>query len=712
MRFSQAERPDKAILEAVQNLLTAFKEVDPTAKFRHLERDDRVYATREDIPPLRYMYDEMVFFNGAKPASLQPYSNPKEGRMRKVNCTIRVGSSLLMKDILDKCTWTLKDIVSGGDIFIEVKPLQHVRTETPFVLIAVPTNCSDEDLSTTLRQFIQNGVSQAKRKKPAKYKYLPDVVPTFALTTEFIKGIPYSAGEKMDKIALWMRKPWHIMIKTEDFDKFKLCIGLVERTDNFRRMCSGGAFIIEHRIHADTRPTDDEVKTLKAVLHRHIWAMKNTGQVTLQGLKKPDKESRIKRHVTDEQGARCTEDKYDIDQEMTAREIIMNIKVGDTRVFTLVALDRNGNYAAFFRNTYDDVKKLASRFEMEAAANIFWWLLRRGIENKDVTQLIATAFSEEDCLAALNTRYVEGRVVSQKLIDTELRISTFDKLNPEANITLAMSEAVKEAHQQKVAMKVALKQATFQGKSILSLGSGQQHDGWEGTQSIGTTALPAQLQVQLICPQHQLPLQVPPLPAQPASPTTADATASPIESPITPAPTASPITTSLTASPIESSTTLAPTASQTTANLPAASSRYLLEKDINSEEQLFSAISYWVLVMKAAQKQAIKLQRTKADKRRKDLFGRSWIQANSTDKSNHLGKREFSHMVAPPPGRSINPKSISDMGQGSTPHRKVKFQGDPSQLLVQLILPQHPNPLQAPPSPAQLQVQLILPQQW
>jgi hypothetical protein len=117
---------------------------------------------------------------------------------------------------------------------------------------------------------------------------------------------------------------------------------------------------------------------------------------------------------------------------------------------------------------------------MEAAANIFWWLLRRGIENKDVTQLIATAFSEEDCLAALNTRYVEGRVVSQKLIDTELRISTFDKLNPEANITLAMSEAVKEAHQQKVAMKVALKQATFQGKSILSLGQDNNTTGGKG----------------------------------------------------------------------------------------------------------------------------------------------------------------------------------------------------------------------------------------
>jgi hypothetical protein len=279
MRFSQVEKPGVAIPEAIQNLLTAFKEVDQTVKFRHLEREDRVYATRDDIPPLRYMYDTMVYFNGAKPASLQPYSNPKEDRMRNVSFTIRVGSSMMMKDIRDECTWTLKDVVKGGDIFIEIKPLQHVKTESPFILIAVPTNCSGEDLANTLGQFIQNGVSQAKRKKPEKYKYLPDVVPTFALTTEFIKGIPYSADDdnKSDNIPLWMRKPWHIMIKTEDDGDFKSCLGLVERMDNFHRMCSGGAFIIEHKLSADARLSDDEVKTLKAFLHRHIWAMKNTG---------------------------------------------------------------------------------------------------------------------------------------------------------------------------------------------------------------------------------------------------------------------------------------------------------------------------------------------------------------------------------------------------------------------------------------------------
>ena len=116
--------------------------------------------------------------------------------MRNVNFTLRVGSGLPMKEILDGCTWTLKDVVKGGDIYIEIKSLQHIKTETAFILIAAPTNCSGEDLSSTLREFIQDGVNQAKHKKPAKYKYLPDIVPKFALATEFIKGIPYSADLK------------------------------------------------------------------------------------------------------------------------------------------------------------------------------------------------------------------------------------------------------------------------------------------------------------------------------------------------------------------------------------------------------------------------------------------------------------------------------------------------------------------------------------
>ena len=87
------------------------------------------------------------------------------------------------------------------------------------------------------------------------------------------------------------------------------------------------------------------------------------------------------------------------------------------------------------------------------------------------------------------------------------------------------------------------------------------------------------------------------------------------------------------------------------------SSQHLLEIDIDTEEQSFSTVSYWVLAMKAAQKeQAIRLKRTRADKRREDRYGRHWTQSGSTHTPNHLGKRDFLSMAAPPPKRPTNPK--------------------------------------------------------
>ena len=64
--------------------------------------------------------------------------------------------------------------------------------------------------------------------------------------------------------------------------------------------------------------------------------MKNTGQIVIRGLRKPDAPCRIRTKVTDEIGRICEEEEYNIDQNMTAREIIMRMKVNDTPVFTLI----------------------------------------------------------------------------------------------------------------------------------------------------------------------------------------------------------------------------------------------------------------------------------------------------------------------------------------------------------------------------------------
>ena len=79
------------------------------------------------------------------------------------------------------------------------------------------------------------------------------------------------------------------------------------------------------------------------------------------------------------------------------------------------------------------------------------------------------------------------------------------------------------------------------------------------------------------------------------------------------------------------------------------SSQYLLEIDIESEEQSFSSVSYWVMAMKAALKEkAIKQMRDRQQKRKDIIYGRNWTPIMTSQATAVAGKRDHSSMVAAP----------------------------------------------------------------
>ena len=78
-----------------------------------------------------------------------------------------------------------------------------------------------------------------------------------------------------------------------------------------------------------------------------------------------------------------------------------------------------------------------------------------------------TAFSDEECAAALELREEDGVVISQHtLVEQEKRISNFDKENPDVDVTEEMrEEAAVIAHQRKLQSRIeSFKDAAFEGK--------------------------------------------------------------------------------------------------------------------------------------------------------------------------------------------------------------------------------------------------------
>jgi len=90
----------------------------------------------------------------------------------------------------------------------------------------------------------------------------------------------------------------------------------------------------------------------------------------------------------------------------------------------------------------------------------------------------------------------------------------------------------------------------------------------------------------------------------------------------------------------------------------SATSQYLLEIDIEAEEQIFTSVSYWVLAMKAALKEKIIANKRNRQQRRKDMiYGRNWTLRITSETAAMAGKRDHSSMVAipklPRPKRSV-----------------------------------------------------------
>ena len=333
-----------------------------------------------------------------------------------------------------------------------------------------------------MTNFLQQGINLAKKARPKKYAHLPNV-PPFAMLTEFIKGLPWQKVEESDKtkIAPYMRKPIHLMTRTADYEGMKTILGLFDRTDNLKDLFGGGTFIIDNRIIGQGRVgrSEIEIKALQDCIHRHIWAYKNTAQIKLRGVRNPDSKSRIRKLLTDEDGALCDKDEYQVDQKMSLRDVMMRIKVGDTPVFCLVAR-KDGSYIAFYRNIYDEVKKYAKRFESEPAGYIMYWLLKRGIVKDDVVDFLQTAFEAEEVAAALQTKMEDGVIISQRALEQEKCIARFDLVNPNIDITEAMREAEVAAHKKQLVDSI--KETAFHGRGGLTLD--EKNTDWGGGSTI------------------------------------------------------------------------------------------------------------------------------------------------------------------------------------------------------------------------------------
>jgi hypothetical protein len=115
---------------------------------------------------------------------------------------------------------------NGRKVKITCKQMQVLRTSKKIILVRVPTDVDSESLGSMLRATMEEAHITMVNKNPSKFGTI-DKTPRFALSTDFVKNMPYKECSDDDKSRLWQRHPgiWNAANQMKDLSKpsFLIC---------------------------------------------------------------------------------------------------------------------------------------------------------------------------------------------------------------------------------------------------------------------------------------------------------------------------------------------------------------------------------------------------------------------------------------------------------------------------------------------------------
>ena len=123
--------------------------------------------------------------------------------------------------------------------------------------------------------------------------------------------------------------------------------------------------------------------------------------------------------------------------------ILDYLKWDDEKVFQSVWEMEDGSVLAFFSNVIQDIETYVDNWMMCPAANLYWFLIRKGCDEDDVSKMLQICFSPDEVakinkvsyngpLAVLKEKYhldMTDVVKNSRLFDMDRGLSKEEKLS-------------------------------------------------------------------------------------------------------------------------------------------------------------------------------------------------------------------------------------------------------------------------------------------
>ena len=388
---------DKKLMEGLEFIQ---QYVDKRACFLPHEKDKKLepILAKNDMP--KYQVVMKGYFRIPNNNS---FSNVQQENGRVVKGSGIMGFELDPQQCLEEASGDLRSM--GCSIFF--KKCQEVDTVSNIVFLGVPNSISEDTVKDTVDEVLQT-LEEELIRKDKDYKLTvrqKEQWIKFAITKEYPGGMPWedqAEKKKKPQAANNARLAFVFHVHRPDEQRLANLLESAKYRNLWHEHWGGVAFTVEQP--GFNTPAGVKDRYIEMV-QSHGAMQLSMGAATIPGIVTATRKFTLR--LTPDENGQPREP-----TEKSLMDILRMMEIADKKVWLCVTRESNGIHTGYFSSVVEEIKAYVAAFIRCPAAQVYYWLKRKGCIGDDVNRLIRKCFTVEQQQKVTKSKYIKEKGIA------------------------------------------------------------------------------------------------------------------------------------------------------------------------------------------------------------------------------------------------------------------------------------------------------------
>ena len=336
--------------------------------------------------------------------------------------------------------------MAGGDLrsigcTLFYKGCQEVETETEKVFLGIPNTIECEVVQEIMTDELTKLEKKLMIEDPTNFPHFRHNKPNFcvfSLIKMFPEGMPWEGGETGGRREPNGRMAFVIQTKRADHIRMVNLLDKAKEKELWLKHWGDTAYTVSMPSNKpDEKMEPGELENYINMVQSHGSVQLSLGAATLTGLYDANKQFDLRRLPGADNKPRPPIRK-------SVAEVLKSFEIGGQQLWLVISKSTRGTHTGYFSSVITGHGAYVENFSLCPAANIFWFLLRKGVVKDDVVKMIKGSFSITEQQKCTNSVYSKSKGFAVVKSKGGKSILTATKGNEAYDMTRGLSKTEKE----------------------------------------------------------------------------------------------------------------------------------------------------------------------------------------------------------------------------------------------------------------------------